>query len=210
MPNADHVCASMRPVEGSPCAFWNVATALRMFSPNAPSISPGEYQARSSRIWARTTPAPRAPRASAGVAPGSLIAATKPVASALTRFECGAGGGGAAWSTMGVASTNGATARRNRRQCWRNIVPPGHDFASRLRRIPPGQSMARKGDWVARLAPTRLVGVRIVVRNPAARRDAIVQFRRKARVFARSEGPAFTLEAGIAAEDPVAPLDTQR
>src|SRR5436190_532689 len=45
---------------------WKATTALRMFSPKPPSISPGENQARSRRICARTTAGPREPVASVG------------------------------------------------------------------------------------------------------------------------------------------------
>src|ERR1700694_3049159 len=60
------------------------------------------------------------------------------------------------------------------------------------------------------LPPTGLVRVRIVVRNPATRRDAVVEVRRKLRVFARTECPALATQVRITAEDPVATIDPQR
>jgi hypothetical protein len=63
---------------------------------------------------------------------------------------------------------------------------------------------------VTRLTPIGLASVRIVIRNSTTRRDPVAELRRKVRILARAEGAAFALEVGIAAEDPVAPLDTQR
>ena len=56
--SAAQVAASIRPLAARSRAFWNAATARRMLALKRPSISPGENQARSSRIWARTTAGP--------------------------------------------------------------------------------------------------------------------------------------------------------
>jgi hypothetical protein len=57
-----------------PWASWKAATVRLMFAPKPPSISPGENQARSSRICARTTASPRDPAASVGRRALSLMA----------------------------------------------------------------------------------------------------------------------------------------
>ena len=64
-----------------------------MFLPKPPSISPGENQARSSKICARATAAPRLPILSAGLSVAALKASKSSVslAAALTGFLAQAG-----------------------------------------------------------------------------------------------------------------------
>ncbi len=57
--------------------------------------------------------------------------------------------------------------------------------------------------------PVRPVGVRIVIRDPASRRDHIVETRNRG-IFAGAEGTAFAAKFGVAAKDPIAAVDAQR
>lgn len=58
--------------------------------------------------------------------------------------------------------------------------------------------------------PGRVLAVRVIVRDAAARRDPVVQSRRQTRVVPRAKRATFAAEVGVAAEDPVTALDAQR
>ena len=107
--SAVQVSASSAPLAFRPRACWNAASALRMLLPLAPSISPGEKWARSSRTCARnalslassasaaaaTTGAASAAAAAAGAAPSTGAAvpgATGNMASGSPGWEVGAPG----------------------------------------------------------------------------------------------------------------------
>ncbi len=81
------VCRSTVPESGNSWKRWNAATAFFMLEPDAPSISPGEKRARSSRTCARGSAAllDAEPRRSTDA--GSLTIAT---VSGAARFAAGA------------------------------------------------------------------------------------------------------------------------
>ena len=70
--NALQVAASSLALVVRPRDSWKAAIARPMLLLKMPSISPGENQARSSRIWARNTADPLAPAARDGVDPSEL------------------------------------------------------------------------------------------------------------------------------------------
>src|ERR1700694_580545 len=139
----------MRPLAASPLAFWKDATALRMFSPKPPSISPGENHARSRSTCARTTAAPRAPLETVAALEPSLIVVASSRAEALAPWA-------GAWR-MVAAVASGAIAAKT---VSATTTPPRRANVSRFTRA---SSIVELEGQVAQL---QFVG-RVAVRGPA-------------------------------------------